>query len=288
MEKPDLDLIDGLSPAISIEQRTSAKNPRSTVGTVTEIYDYLRLLFARVGVPHCFNCGEEITQQTSSQIVDAVMDLPDKTRLQILAPLVRGRKGEHREILDEVVREGFVRVRIDGEVYSVDGIPDLDKKKKHSIEIVVDRIVKADKVRKRLADSIETALKISSGVVIIDVIGGEVLIFSEKYACVKCGISFEELSPRMFSFNSPYGACAVCSGLGNKMEIDPKLIVPDDSLSIRNGAIHPWGSEISNWYRFQLKGLADHYGFKLSTPLNELSDEIREVILHGAGRREIR
>ncbi len=288
MEKPDLDMIDGLSPAISIEQRTSAKNPRSTVGTVTEIYDYLRLLFARVGIPHCFNCGEEITQQTSSQIVDAVMDLPEKTRLQILAPLVRGRKGEHREMLHEVVREGFVRIRIDGEVYSVDDIPDLDKKKKHSIEIVVDRIVKSDKVRKRLADSIEIALKISSGVVIIDVVGGEELIFSEKYACIKCGISFEELSPRMFSFNSPYGACAVCSGLGNKMEIDPKLIVSDDSLSIRNGAIHPWGSEISNWYRFQLKGLADHYGFKLSTPLNELSDEIREVILYGAGRTEIR
>jgi len=288
MEKPDLDMIDGLSPAISIEQRTSAKNPRSTVGTVTEIYDYLRLLYARIGVPHCFNCGEKITQQTSSQIVDAVMDLPEKTRLQILAPLVRGRKGEHRDILDEVVREGFVRIRIDGEVLPVDEIPDLDKKKKHSIEIVVDRLVKADKVRKRLADSVETALKISSGVVIVDVIGGEELIFSEKYACVKCGISFEELSPRMFSFNSPYGACAVCSGLGNKMEIDPKLVVPDDSLSIRNGAIHPWGSDISNWYRFQLRGLAEHFGFKLSTPVNELSDKIREVILYGAGRTEIR
>lgn len=287
MEKPDVDVIDGLSPAISIEQRSSARNPRSTVGTVTEIYDYLRLLFARIGIPHCFNCGEKITQQTSSQIVDTVMGLPDKTRIQVLAPLVRGRKGEHKDVIEEVVREGFIRIRIDKEVYPVNEIPLLDKKKKHSIEIVVDRLSRTLNVQKRLADSIETALGLSSGIVLIDVIGGEEMVFSEKYACVKCGISFEELSPRMFSFNSPYGACAVCGGLGNKMEIDPELIVPDETLSIANGAVHPWGSDISNWIRFQLRGLAEHFGFKLSTPWNRLSDNVRKAILHGSGRTEI-
>jgi len=287
MEKPDVDVIDGLSPAISIEQRSSGKNPRSTVGTVTEIYDYLRLLYARIGVPHCFNCGEKITQQTSSQIVETVMELPEKTRIQILAPLVRGRKGEHREIIDEVIREGFVRVRIDEEVYPTDDLPLLDKNKKHSIEIVVDRLARTSNVKKRLADSIETALKLSSGVVLIDVTGGEEMIFSEKYACVKCGISFEELSPRMFSFNSPYGACAVCGGLGNKMEIDPELIVPDENASIAKGAVHPWGSDISNWVRFQLRGLAEHFGFKLSVPWNKLPENVRKAILYGSGKTEI-
>jgi excinuclease ABC subunit A len=288
MEKPDVDFIDGLSPAISIEQRTSARNPRSTVGTVTEIYDYLRLLFARVGVPHCFNCGEQITQQTSSQIVDTVMELPEKTRLQVLAPLVRGRKGEHQDIIDEIRREGFVRVRIDGEVCATEEAPPLDKNKKHSIEIVVDRLVRNDGVRKRLADSIETALKLSSGIVLIDVGGKVELVFSEKYACVKCGISFEELSPRMFSFNSPYGACQVCGGLGDKMEIDPTLIVPDPTVSINDGAIHAWGSDISNWNRFQLRGVAEHYGFKFSTPWKSLPEKARKVILHGSGETEVR
>ncbi len=287
MEKPDVDFIDGLSPAISIEQRSSAKNPRSTVGTVTEIYDYLRLLFARIGIPHCFNCGDRITQQTSSQIVDAVMALPLKTRIQVLAPLVRGRKGEHRDVLDEVVKEGFVRVRIDGEVYSTDDIPPLEKKKKHSIEIVVDRLIRTEKVAKRLADSIETALKLSSGVVAIAATGQKEMIFSEKYACVKCGISFEEMSPRMFSFNSPFGACAVCGGLGNKMEIDPTLVIPNESLSISDGAIHPWGSDISNWNRFQLRGLADHFGFKFGTKWKLLPEKIRKIVLYGSGRTEI-
>jgi excinuclease ABC subunit A len=288
MEKPDVDFIDGLSPAISIEQRSSGKNPRSTVGTVTEIYDYLRLLFARIGIPHCFNCGEKISQQTSSQIVDTVMDLPDKSRIQILAPLVRGRKGEHRDVLDEAVREGFVRIRIDGEVYHVDELPQLDKKKKHSVEIVVDRLVRTDAVKKRLADSVETALKISSGIVLIDVIGDKELVFSEKYACIKCGISYEELSPRMFSFNSPYGACAVCGGLGNKMEIDPTLIVPDERLAISQGAIHPWGSDISNWHRFQLRGVSEHYGFKFGTPWKQISEKVRKIIMHGSGKTEIK
>jgi excinuclease ABC subunit A len=288
MEKPDVDFIDGLSPAISIEQRSSAKNPRSTVGTVTEIYDYLRLLFARIGVPHCFNCGERISQQTSSQIIDTVMRLPEKSRIQVLAPLVRGRKGEHRDVLDEVAREGFIRVRIDGEVYNVDDLPALEKKKKHSIEIVVDRLVRTASIRNRLADSIETALRLSSGIVLIHVIGDKELIFSEKYACVKCGISFEELSPRMFSFNSPYGACAVCSGLGDKMEIDPALIVPDEKLSISQGAIHPWGADMSNWYRFQMRGVSQHYGFKFSTPWKRLSEDVRHVILYGSGDSEIK
>jgi excinuclease ABC subunit A len=288
MEKPDVDFIDGLSPAISIEQRSSAKNPRSTVGTVTEIYDYLRLLFARIGIPHCFNCGERISQQTSSQIVDTVMSLPEKSRIQILAPLVRGRKGEHRDVLDEVVKEGFVRIRIDGEVYHVDELPQLDKKKKHSIEIVVDRLVRTDAVKKRLADSVETALKISSGIVLIDVIGDKELVFSEKYACIKCGISYEELSPRMFSFNSPYGACAVCGGLGNKMEIDPTLIVPDERLAISQGAIHPWGSDISNWHRFQLRGVSEHYGFKFGTPWKQISEKVRKIIMLGSGKTEIK
>ena len=288
MEKPDIDFIDGLSPAISIEQRSSAKNPRSTVGTVTEIYDYLRLLFARIGIPHCFNCGQRISQQTSSQIVDTVMELPQKTRIQVLAPLVRGKKGEHRDVLDEIIREGFVRIRIDGEVFHIDNLPILDKNKNHSIEIVVDRLVRVDTARKRLADSIEIALKLSSGIVLIDVIGGDEMIFSEKYACVKCGISFEELSPRMFSFNSPYGACTVCGGLGNKMEIDPSLIVPDERLAINQGAIHPWGSDMSNWYRFQLRGVAEHYGFKFATPWKRLPAEVRNVILYGSGKTEIK
>ncbi len=288
MDKPDVDLIDGLSPAISIEQRTSGRNPRSTVGTVTEIYDHLRLLFARIGIPHCFNCGKQIARQTSSQMVGRIMELPDKSRLQILAPLVRGRKGEHKDLLEKARKEGFVRMRIDGEVYPVDELPILNKKKKHDIEIIVDRLVLSDKVRRRLADSIETALKIGDGVCIADVIGSEEIIFSENYACPDCGISFEELTPRMFSFNSPYGACPACDGLGQRMEIDESMIVPDPSLSINEGAISPWGADIANWYRYQIRGLASHYNFKLSTPFNQLPNKIQEIILQGSGDTEIK
>jgi excinuclease ABC subunit A len=202
MDKPDADLIDGLSPAISIEQRTSAKNPRSTVGTVTEIYDYLRLLFARIGTPHCFNCGKKIAQQTSSQMVDKIMDLPEKTRIQLLAPLIRGRKGEHKDVLEKARKEGFVRIRIDGEIYPLDEPPALAKTKKHDIEIVVDRLAIAEKIRRRLADSVEIALKIGGGVMVVNVVGADELLMSENYACVDCGISYDELTPRMFSFNS--------------------------------------------------------------------------------------
>ncbi|MGB2989057.1 MAG: excinuclease ABC subunit A, partial [Candidatus Zixiibacteriota bacterium] len=241
MEKPDVDFIEGLSPAVSIEQRSSSKNPRSTVGTVTEIYDYLRLLYARVGTPYCYNCGRRISQQTVQQIVDSVLSLPSGRRIQILAPLVKGRKGEYREVFDQIRKEGFVRARVDGKIIELEGELKLEKNKKHNIEVVVDRLVVKKRIAKRLADSLEIALKLGSGMVIIDVVGRDELLFSERYACVHCGISYEELSPRMFSFNSPYGACPTCSGLGTKMEIDPELVVPDKTISIAHGAIVSWG-----------------------------------------------
>ncbi len=282
MEKPDVDFIDGLSPAISIEQRSASKNPRSTVGTVTEIYDYLRLLFARVGEPHCHQCGALIAQQTVSQIVDAVMTYPENARIQVLAPLVRGRKGEHREVLEEAKKKGFVRVRIDGEARDLDTDIKLDKNKKHTVEVVVDRLVVKPTVATRLADSIETAVRLSGGMVGV-VQGSEpVRAFSTEYACPNCDISFEELSPRMFSFNSPYGACTGCLGLGHKMEIDPDRVVPNPDLSINDGAIHPWRSDMANWYRTMLRAVADHYGFKFTTPFYQLTKEQQHAILHGS------
>ncbi|MCX6831682.1 MAG: excinuclease ABC subunit UvrA, partial [candidate division Zixibacteria bacterium] len=281
MEKPDVDFIDGLSPAISIEQRSASKNPRSTVGTVTEIYDYLRLLFARTGEPHCHLCGAPIAQQTVSQIVDAVMAYPENARIHVLAPLVRGRKGEHREVLEEAKKKGFVRVRIDGEAQDLEADVKLDKNKKHTIEIVIDRLVVKPTVITRLADSIETAIKLSGGMVGI-VQGNEpARAFSTEYACPNCDISFEELSPRMFSFNSPFGACTGCLGLGHKMEIDPDRIVPNPGLSINDGAIHPWRSDMANWYRTMLRAVADHYGFKFTTPFYQLTKEQQHAILHG-------
>jgi excinuclease ABC subunit A len=289
MDKPDVDFIDGLSPAISIEQRSSGKNPRSTVGTVTEIYDYLRLLYARIGIPHCFNCGKKIAQQTSSQMVDRLMELPEGTRIQLLAPLVRGRKGEHKDILDKARKEGFVRIRIDDDIYPLDDdLPVLNKNQKHTIEIVVDRLVMSEKIRRRLADSVEIALKIGGGITVADITGGEQILFSENYACVDCGISYDELTPRMFSFNSPYGACPACDGLGYKMEIDEGLVIPNHSLSINEGAISPWGADIANWYRYQLRGLANHYKFKMSMPFNKLTKKIQNVILHGSGKTNIK
>jgi len=287
MEKPDVDFIEGLSPAISIEQRSSARNPRSTVGTVTEIYDYLRLLYARVGVPHCYNCGKQITQQSASQIVDSVLSLDEGTRINILAPLVRGRKGEHREIIDDARRQGFVRLRVNGKVYEVDDEITLEKNKKHAIEAVVDRLLVRERARARMSDSIELALKIGQGTVMVEAAGRE-FIFSEQYACLDCGISYEEPAPRLFSFNSPYGACPSCGGLGNKMEVDPALIVPDPSRSILDGAIAPWASDSANWYRFMLRGLADHYGFKLTTPFEDLPKKVQEVVLSGSGKEKIR
>ena len=287
MEKPDVDFIEGLSPAISIEQKGVPKNPRSTVGTITEIYDYLRLLFARIGVPHCVRCGQPITQQTVEQIVDSVLSFEEGTRLMVLAPLVRGKKGEHREIIEAARREGLVRLRIDGEIVEADSDIALDKKKKHTIEAVVDRLVVKARSQRRLADSVETALKMGHGTVLINIKNKD-LLFSEQFACLNCNISYDELSPRLFSFNSPYGACKVCDGLGQKMEIVPELVVPDPSLSIADGAIHPWGgAEMANWYRYMIRGVSRHYGFKLSTPFNQLPKEIQQVILYGSGDEEI-
>ncbi len=287
MEKPDVDFIEGLSPAISIEQKGTGKNPRSTVGTVTEIYDYLRLLFARVGVPHCVKCGQPIAQQTVEQIVDSVLTFEEGTRLTVLAPLVRGKKGEHKEIIDEALREGFVRLRVDGDIVETDSEIELDKKKKHTIEVVIDRLVVKTKSKRRLADSVETGLKTGGGTVLVNIKGKD-LLFSEQFACLNCNISYDEPSPRLFSFNSPFGACQVCDGLGQKMEIDPDLVLPDRSLSISGGVIHPWGgAEMSNWYRYQLKGVARHYNFKFATPFNQLSQKVQQVILYGSGREEI-
>ncbi len=287
MEKPDVDFIEGLSPAISIGQRSAAKNPRSTVGTVTEIYDYLRLLYARIGVPYCFVCGKPITQQSASQIVDSVMVLGEGTRIIILAPLVRGRKGEHHEIIDGARKEGFIRLRVDGEIYEVENEIVLDKKKKHTIEAVVDRLVVRRRSQRRLTDSIETALKIAQGTVIIEADGKEYL-FSEQFACLNCNISYEEPTPRLFSFNSPFGACPQCGGLGSEMKVDLDLVVPDRSKSILEGAVVPWASDSANWYRYMLRGLADRYSFKLSTPFRKLSPKVQEIILLGSGREKIR
>jgi len=288
MEKPDVDMIEGLSPAISIEQKGAAKNPRSTVGTVTEIYDYLRLLFARIGVQHCVQCGRPISRQTVEQIVDSALAFEEGTLLMVLAPIIRGRKGEHKEVIEQAKREGFVRLRIDGEIVETDDKISLEKNVKHTIEVVVDRLVVKKRSSRRLADSVETALKTSSGIVLMNIKGKD-LLFSEQSACLQCGISYEELTPQMFSFNSPFGACQTCSGLGQKMEIDPDLVVPDRSLSINLGAIHPWGgAEMANWYRFMLRGLAHHYNFKFSTPFNELPEQAQDVILNGSGRDKIR
>ncbi|MCK4404570.1 MAG: excinuclease ABC subunit UvrA [candidate division Zixibacteria bacterium] len=288
MEKPDVDFIEGLSPAVSIEQRSSGKNPRSTVGTVTEIYDYLRLLYARVGTPYCYKCGRKISQQTIEQIVDHTLSLPKGKKIQILAPLVKGRKGEYKEVFDQIRKEGFIRARVDGKIMEVEGEIKLEKYKKHNIEVVVDRLMVNKKIAKRLADSLETALKLGSGMVMVDVVGKGELLFSEHYACVHCGISYEELSPRMFSFNSPYGACPTCSGLGTKMEIDSDLVVPDPSISIAHGAIASWGDPIGSWYYHKLKSIAEHYKFSLYVPFVKLSQEVKKIILYGTGSEELR
>lgn len=279
MEKPEVDYIEGLSPAVAIEQRTSSKNPRSTVGTVTEIYDYLRLLFARIGKPHCYKCKRPLTQQTVDEIVDQIMKLKDKTQISILAPLVRGRKGEYQEILTTVRKEGFVRIRIDKKIYDLEEDIKLDKNKKHNIEVVIDRLILKVE-RSRLADSIETAFKLSKGIVFINVDEKEDLIFSSELACLHCEISYEELSPRMFSFNSPYGACPTCKGLGVKLEVDPDLVVPNKNLSVYDGVIRPWGIP---WERLQrtLEQVAKQYGFRLDVPFKELKKEHQHILLYG-------
>ncbi|MCK5148553.1 excinuclease ABC subunit UvrA [bacterium] len=287
MEKPDVESIEGLSPAISIEQRVSGRNPRSTVGTTTEIYDYLRLLYARIGVPYCYKCGRKIEKQTIEQIVDAVMKLEEGTRIMIMAPVIRGRKGEFKESFQQIRRDGFLRVRVDGQIMELDEDPKLNKNKKHKIDIVIDRLVITSKIITRLADSLEIALKLASGVVLIDIVEEEERLYSANYACVHCNISYEEPTPRMFSFNSPYGACPECNGLGTTMKIDPNLIVPDPSLSMIEGAVKPWGENRDGWYFTQLKAVAEAYGFSLHTPFSGLTDEQKDIIFYGSKNREL-
>jgi len=335
MEKPDVDSIEGLSPAISIEQRTAGANPRSTVATVTELYDYLRLLFSRLGVQHCHKCGAPIGAETPSQIVDSVLEAADGKTVQIMAPIVKGRKGEYKKELDAARRQGFLRARIDGELVELENVKELKKTKKHSIDILVDRLVADRKNQSRLVDSIETALRVGGGVVSVlvgagkelaggaakelrgrpgkeqlvapskELLGGlakklrggsgkeplggpsRELLFSEKRACARCGIGFDDLNPRNFSFNNPYGACSVCDGLGTRLEIDPSLVVPDPSLSISEGAIAPWGTSSSAWFYGQMRALARHYSFDLKMPFQELPERIKEIIFFGAGHDEV-
>ncbi|GAQ25782.1 excinuclease ABC subunit UvrA [Tepidanaerobacter syntrophicus] len=282
MEKPDVDYIEGLSPAISIDQKTTSKNPRSTVGTITEIYDYLRLLYARIGKPHCPKCGKEISQQTVDQMVDAIMELPEGTRIQILAPVARGKKGEFQKMLEKIKKNGFVRVRVDGEIKDISEEIKLDKNKKHDIEIVIDRLIIKPEIESRLADSIEIALSQSEGLVIVDVIGKEEMLFSQKFACADCNISLEELTPRMFSFNSPYGACPVCDGLGINMEIDPDLVIPDKEKSIAEGAVEPWSSTPGGYYYQMLMAVLDHYNQSPETPIKNLPKNVVNTILYGS------
>jgi len=283
MDKPDVDSIEGLSPAISIEQKTVSRNPRSTVGTVTEIYDYLRLLFARIGVPYCYNCGRLIEARSSQQVIDALMELESGARLTLLAPIVRGRKGEYRKELEKFVRQGFLRARIDGNIVGLEEEINLDRKKKHDIEIVVDRIVIKPEVRNRLADSVELSLKVGDGLLIALTGDGQESIFSEKLACATCQISYPEISPRFFSFNNPTGACSACGGLGFTTEIDPDLIIPDAGLSIREGALAPWRKRNSMFYHQLLQSLASHFKFDINTPFKDLPEVAKQVILYGSG-----
>ncbi|WP_138203486.1 excinuclease ABC subunit UvrA [Haloimpatiens lingqiaonensis] len=292
MDKPDVEYIEGLSPAISIDQKTTSRNPRSTVGTVTEIYDYLRLLYARIGRPHCPKCGKEIKQQTVDQMVDKIMSLPDRTKLQVLAPVVRGRKGEHLKTLDKIKKDGYVRVRIDGEIFDIveDEIK-LEKNKKHNIEIVIDRIIVKEGMEGRIADSLETALQSTDGIVIVDVIGEQEILFSEKFACAECGISIEELEPRSFSFNSPFGKCDHCDGLGTLLEIDEDLIIPDRSKSILEGAIISLGEgslKEESWTYCILKALSEKYEFSLETPIEKLDPKVLNIILYGMNGEKLR
>ncbi|AYB41908.1 excinuclease ABC subunit UvrA [Paenibacillus lautus] len=287
MEKPDVDSIEGLSPAISIDQKTTSRNPRSTVGTVTEIYDYLRLLFARVGHPHCPEHGVEITSQTVEQMVDRIMQYPEKTRLQILAPVISGRKGEHKNLFADIAKQGFVRVRVDGELRDLSENIELEKNKKHTIEVVVDRIVVKDDIEARLADSIETALNLSGGQLLVDIMGQEELRFSSNFACPICGFSMEELTPRMFSFNTPFGACPDCDGLGVEMIVDPELLVPDMSKSVEEGAFAAWSGGTSTYYPQFLKSVCAHFGIPLDKPVSTFSQEQMNKLLYGTGKEKV-
>ena len=299
MDKPDVDFIEGLSPAISIDQKSAGRNPRSTVGTITEVYDYLRLLYARIGIPHCPNCARVITRQTPQQIVDRVLELPDGTRFQVLAPVVRGRKGEYEGLLRELSGQGFSRVRIDGELHEladlVGGTDDtrLARYEQHTIEVVVDRLVRKAGIERRLTDSLETALRLAEGVAEVEIVTRqgeeetERLTFSEHLACSHCGLSFDELAPRNFSFNSPYGACERCDGLGTRYEVDPELVVPDDDLALADGAIAPWGGFRSRYFDRILESLSEEYGFDPHTPWKKLGKKARQVVLHGTGAKEV-
>ena len=289
MEKPDVDDIDGLSPAISIDQKTTSKNPRSTVGTVTEIYDYLRLLYARVGHPHCPECGKPIRRQSVDQIVDAVKSLPEKTKIQILAPLVRGRKGEFQKLFENAKKKGFVRVLVDGEMMRLDEEIVLKKQVKHNISIVVDRLVVRPDMDQRLTDSVELALEEADGLMEVEIIGGETLLFSRNFACPDCNISIGEMTPRMFSFNNPFGACPECDGLGYTMKIDPDFVIPDKNLSIAEGAIVTLNiGNMHGWYQQCIEALGREYGFTMRTPIKDFTKKQMDVLLYGTGGKKIR
>ncbi len=287
MDKPDVDYIEGLSPAIAIEQRSASKNPRSTVATSTEIYDYLRVLFARVGTPYCYQCGRAISSLGVPQMVDQVLALPTGSRLTILAPVVVNRKGEHHKLLERLQQQGYSRIRLNGEVLELEDLPPLDKNKRHTIEAVVDRLVVKENLSPRLTDSLELALSLAEGVVRVAVQGGEELLFSEKFACDHCGVSLPELTPRLFSFNSPQGACPACSGLGTRMVIDPDLVVPNPQLSLREGAVRPWATRHSLRHQQMLEALQQHYHFSIHTPFADLAPEVQQVLLHGSGGQAI-
>ncbi|MGM0837700.1 MAG: excinuclease ABC subunit UvrA [Bacillota bacterium] len=287
MDKPDVDAIEGLSPAISIDQKTTSRNPRSTVGTVTEIYDYLRLLFARVGRPTCPKHGIEISSQTIEQMVDRILEYPERTKLQILAPVVQGRKGTHVKTLEDIKKQGYVRVRVNGEMVEVTEEIELEKNKKHSIEVVIDRIVVKEGVATRLSDSLETALRLGDGKVIVDVMGEEELLFSEHHACPQCGFSIGELEPRMFSFNSPYGACQKCDGLGTKLEVDVDLVLPNKRLSLKEHALAPWEPTSSQYYPQMLQAVCNHYGIDMDVPVSEIPDHLLDKVLYGSGKDEV-
>ena len=293
MDKPDVDYIEGLSPAISIEQKTTHRNPRSTVGTVTEVYDYLRLLFARIGAPHCHRCGKPIESQTPQTIVDGILALPEGTRVQLLAPLIRQRKGTYQKVFEDVKRQGFVRMRVDGVFREVGEDIELERYVKHDIDVVVDRLVVKPGIATRLADSVETALKLGQGIIRIwSETSGEAareVLQSEHFACIECGISFEELAPRMFSFNNPHGACPTCTGLGNVMVMDPELVIPDPGLSIEGGAVRPWSMHrvMDGMYRLALASLCRFYKQSIQRPWRDLPDDFKEIVLYGSGEKEI-
>ncbi|MDQ3680636.1 MAG: excinuclease ABC subunit UvrA, partial [Actinomycetota bacterium] len=300
MDKPDVDFIEGLSPAISIDQKSGSRNPRSTVGTITEVYDYLRLLYARVGVPHCPSCGQVIARQTPQQIVDRILELPDGARFQVLAPVVRGRKGEYEGLLEELAKQGFARVRIDGEVHELSQPPKLARYEQHTIEVVVDRLVRREGIERRLTDSLETALGLAEGVAEVQLVprssgdstdqkeGGEqILTFSQHLACATCGLSFDELAPRNFSFNSPYGACSHCAGLGTRFEVDPELVVPNPDLAIDHGAVAPWASGRTEYFGRVLDAVAETFGFSTSVPWRKLKKSQHKVVLYGSGTKQV-